>query len=305
MNYIVLDLEWNQNPNIRAKPNKMLPFEIIEIGAVRLDEDRQILDTFQCLIKPGVYHWIQDTIHQVTHVNYSDLQKGTPFPDAAEEFMKWCGDDFRFCTWAKQDVAELQRNMRYYYMLDLLPGPVVYLDVQKLCSLSFEDGKARRSLEYMIDSLSIKKDLGFHRALADAVYTARIFQRIRPDLLSGYESIDVYQNPKSPEEAVYWQGKGREKYVSCEYASREEIMHTRAVTKIYCPVCRSAQLDQKTGWCATGARVYQCAARCPEHGPVIGRLRLRQSQEGNYFAVRTLRQADPGEEAQVRNRLAK
>ena len=49
MDYIVFDLEWNQNPNERARPNKLLPFEIIEIGAVRLDENRNILDTFHAI----------------------------------------------------------------------------------------------------------------------------------------------------------------------------------------------------------------------------------------------------------------
>lgn len=38
MNYIVFDLEWNQNPDGRKHPDSRLPFEIIEIGAVKLNE---------------------------------------------------------------------------------------------------------------------------------------------------------------------------------------------------------------------------------------------------------------------------
>ena len=56
MNYIVFDLEWNQNPDGRRHPDSRLPFEIIEIGAVKLNEKREIVDIFQCLIKPKVYH---------------------------------------------------------------------------------------------------------------------------------------------------------------------------------------------------------------------------------------------------------
>ena len=37
MNYIVFDLEWNQCPGGKEKENKKLPFEIIQIGAVKLD----------------------------------------------------------------------------------------------------------------------------------------------------------------------------------------------------------------------------------------------------------------------------
>ena len=38
MNYIVLDLEWNQCPSGKRREDPSLPFEIIEIGAVRMDE---------------------------------------------------------------------------------------------------------------------------------------------------------------------------------------------------------------------------------------------------------------------------
>ena len=37
MNYIVFDLEWNQSPNGKERENPRLPFEIIEIGAVKLN----------------------------------------------------------------------------------------------------------------------------------------------------------------------------------------------------------------------------------------------------------------------------
>ena len=49
MNYIVLDLEWNQCPYGKGRENKKLPFEIIEIGAVKLNEKREIVDSFSRL----------------------------------------------------------------------------------------------------------------------------------------------------------------------------------------------------------------------------------------------------------------
>ena len=57
---------------------------------------------------------------------------------------------------------ELQRNMKYYNLLKLMPGPVHYYDVQKLFSVKFEDGIARRSLEYAIDYLNLPKNRDFH-----------------------------------------------------------------------------------------------------------------------------------------------
>ena len=40
MNYIVLDLEWNQSDTGNETATKEIPFEIIDIGAVKLNSDR-------------------------------------------------------------------------------------------------------------------------------------------------------------------------------------------------------------------------------------------------------------------------
>ena len=55
MNYIVFDLEWNQCPYGKERENDKLPFEIIEIGAVKLNKQFEIMDNFQCLVQPMVY----------------------------------------------------------------------------------------------------------------------------------------------------------------------------------------------------------------------------------------------------------
>ena len=117
MNYIIFDLEWNQSPGGKKYSNSRLPFEIIEIGAVKLNEERKQVDVFQRLIKPQVYNWIHDSIHEVIHVDYKDLADGSPFPEVVKEFLEWCGKDFAFFTWGNQDVMELQRNMKYYGLL--------------------------------------------------------------------------------------------------------------------------------------------------------------------------------------------
>ena len=53
-------------------------------------------------------------ISQVTAYQYEsmeELEKGVPFPKAAQDFIRWCGNDFVFCTWGDQDVMELQRKI--------------------------------------------------------------------------------------------------------------------------------------------------------------------------------------------------
>ena len=58
MNYIVLDLEFNQafpfKSGKKVEPNPECPFEIIQIGAVKLNERFEQLDSFNCMISPQI-----------------------------------------------------------------------------------------------------------------------------------------------------------------------------------------------------------------------------------------------------------
>ena len=49
MEYIIFDLEWNNAFNYRTKKGIN---EIIEIGAVKLNDDFEVVDTFKQLIYP-------------------------------------------------------------------------------------------------------------------------------------------------------------------------------------------------------------------------------------------------------------
>ena len=55
MNYIVFDLEWNQCPFGKGRENEKLPFEIIEIGAIKLNDQGEQLEEFHRVIRPVVY----------------------------------------------------------------------------------------------------------------------------------------------------------------------------------------------------------------------------------------------------------
>ena len=177
MNYIVLDLEWNQAPT-RSGTSSIPTFEIIEIGAVKLNEQFQVTDSYQSLIKPKLYSTMHKYTAEIVNLDMSELKKERGFKEVAQEFLDWCGEDYIFCSWGPLDLLELQRNMKYYGMEPISDRPVAFYDVQKLFSIAYEDRKSRRSLEYAIDFLNIKKDSPFHRAISDAYYTAKILSSI-------------------------------------------------------------------------------------------------------------------------------
>ena len=174
MNYVVMDLEWNQSSTGREKEVSQLPFEIVEIGAVRLNDERKMVDQFSKLVKPQVYHTMHHITGKLIHLQMEQLSSGAPFKEVYSSFADWCGPEPFFCTWGPLDLTELQRNLRFYKLAPLSSGPFAFLDIQKLFSIAFEDSRSRRSLEYAIDFLNIEKDIPFHRAFSDAYYTAKI-----------------------------------------------------------------------------------------------------------------------------------
>ena len=196
MNYIVLDLEWNQSYRGKEYSIEEMPFEIIQIGAVKLDEHKNITGRWERIIRPVEYVKLHGKVSEMLEITEDELKMGDDFASAAKEFLEWCGDDYEFITWGSSDLTEFQRNMKHFGVENNFPFPFMYYDLQKLYSKVYSDGKTRRSLKMAIEELGFSEDAEYHSAINDAVYTARIFQQMDFDSVKVYESIDTYRIPK-------------------------------------------------------------------------------------------------------------
>ena len=88
MDYVIFDLEWNQCPYGKEKENPKLPFEIIEIGAVKMDGERNVVGTFHRIVKPVVYQHLHHRTREVVGLTEEDLQNGIPFAQAVQEYER-------------------------------------------------------------------------------------------------------------------------------------------------------------------------------------------------------------------------
>lgn len=291
MEYVVVDFEWNQSPYGKNASNKHLPFEIIEIGAVKLDEKGQEIDRFNEVIKPKVYRKMHHVTRSLTGITEKDLNRGRTFPKALVDFMCWCGDDFMFCTWGNLDLLELQRNMKFYHLEDLLVGPIRYYNVQKLFRILYDNENNAASLEYAVDFLRIRRKGNFHRAINDAEYTAEIFALMDKKKVEKWYTVDYYQNPKTRKEELKLVYETYFKYVSKEFASKEAAMADREVRTTRCYKCGRPAL-KRIRWFSGKSRCYYCLAECGEHGYIRGKIRLKKTDEDKFYVVKTLRQID-------------
>ncbi len=297
MNYIVLDLEWNQSS---GKNDYELPFEIVEIGAVKLNRKFEIVDRFEELIKPQIYRSMHFMTSKIIHLEKEELESGKPFPEVMQQFLKWCGRNYVFCIWGTLDLTELQKNMCYYGMDELSAGPLKYYDIQKFFSLTYEDGKMRRALEYAVDYLHIQKDIPFHRAYSDAYYTAKVFIEInrKDPAVEKYVSYDVFMVPQSKKEEIRVNFKTYAKYISREFPDKTVALEDKVVASTKCYVCGRAS-KKRIKWFSANGKHYYSLSYCKKHGYLKGKIRMKKTEDGNVYVVKTLKLISPEEAVEI------
>ena len=303
MDYIIFDLEWNQSshPGEVDENGNAFPFEIVEIGAVKLNENRDMIGEFSELIKPQIYHEMHYITSKLIHLQMEQLEKGRPFVEVMEQFLEWCGDDCIFCTWGPLDLLELQRNMRYYGMPPLSDRPIKYYDIQKLFSIAYEDKKSRRSLEYAIDMLSIHKDIPFHRAFSDAYYTAQVFDMIEDPAVLEKVSFDTFTLPNCKENEVNIRFMDYEKHISRIFKDKSHLLSDKEITDIKCFKCKKS-LKKKMKWFSPNGKHYYSVAYCLRHGYTKSKLRVRKAEKGGVYAVKTSKSISNEDAKQIKER---
>ena len=245
------------------------------------------------MVSPSVYSQIHYKISEVTHLDMKTLQReGVPFSEAISRFLAWCGKDFWFVTWGSMDLTELQRNMVYFGEKIPFPMPLLYYDLQKLYSLEYHGGDEKMSLDQAVEEMGIPVDeeKPFHHALDDAFYTGQIMAKMGFDQVKAFISMDYYRLPEREEDQVILNFPGYSKFVSREFWDKEEVLASRKVNEVMCCCCHRL-LRKKIRWFAVNSKLYVCLAVCPEHGLIRSKIRIKKSESGNVFAVRTTKLA--------------
>lgn len=197
MNYIVLDLEFNQpfdfKTGKKTTVNPECPFEIIQIGAVRLNNDFEIDGSFNCYIKPKIYRRLHPFVEKITGITSETLNTGSSFEEAYRLFLDFCGNDPMaciLCTWGVDDIKSLFKNI-LFYNLDAEALSHKFIDVQTYATKKLDYGPGKSiGLKNAVDELGLEINQSFHNALNDAEYTAKIFRMVRPEKLD-YNSFNI------------------------------------------------------------------------------------------------------------------
>lgn len=178
MKYIVLDMEWNR-PERRSKLESepiVLHGEIIQIGAVMLDEDMQEVSTFEMKVLPKFYRKMNKRIVKLTSIDDTELEEnGKPFPEVITKFKEWCGDESILLTWGPCDVEILEENLIMHGMdYNWIPED---FDAQIMFDVQETMADRNYSLDYAVCYFRIRGNQA-HDALNDARDTAEVIRHL-------------------------------------------------------------------------------------------------------------------------------
>ena len=285
MNYIVLDMEWNQPWPGSPSAKKVLPVtirgEIIQIGAVRVTEDQQVADEFQVMIRPKYYRHLNRRVSKLTGIKETQLrEEGVPFPEAIEAFRDWCGQDIIFLTWGFDDIGILRENLMLFGLDTSFTEK--WYNAQMIFNAQTDGSTAQKALKTAMEMFAIEATRPAHDALGDAYHTALICARL--DLKKGVAEYD--EALKSHENGFH----GAElpgciaRKVFYDYADKRAALSAMAGEENICPICGSRMLGSR--WFAQPGHRYMDLATCPEDGKFLIRVRLSTQADGSVRVSR-------------------
>jgi inhibitor of KinA sporulation pathway (predicted exonuclease) len=116
--YLIIDLEatcWERSEGRRGEN------EIIEIGAVVVDDDFEVLGESQRFVRPVRNPVLSEFCKRLTSIAQSDVDTARTFPEALRDFQNRVErisgqrlSDMVFCSWGDYDRKQLMRDCRYH-----------------------------------------------------------------------------------------------------------------------------------------------------------------------------------------------
>ena len=302
MDYVSLDLEWNQAypeqlEAVQKRLGTRLRGEVIQIGAVKLNADMKIVGSYSVIVRPRFFRRINRHVARLTGITQDMIDEGKPLSEASESFKRWCGDDFAFLTWGPDDVPMLEDNFRAQG-IDGGWLRRVY-DLQKIYNRQTDGSNKQRSLEFVMEQFGLPQNLPAHDALNDSYFTALVAQKL--DVPKGVAEYDL-KNDLS-DGVLLSDVTGDADVGQAGYRTAYEATHDASVSEPTCPLC-GADLSFPDRTVHMKGQKYLRIMVCPEHGKLLRDLRVVRNLTDTFRVRRTIRVLDGATEEKITARLA-
>ena len=286
MNYILLDLEWNQayfeqSQAVQKRLGTRLRGEVIQIGAVKLNEALELCGSFSVIVKPKFFRRIHRHVMELTGITQNMIDRGVTLEEATARFQRFIGEDCVFLTWGPDDVPMFADNLRAHEMPTEWMPPVY--DLQVIYNMQTDGSSRQRSLEYAMEQFGIEQHLPAHDALNDAYFTALVAAKL--DIAKGIAEYTKHQG----QFLGIWE-LGNADVGETGYTAIDDILKDESLENPTCPLC--GDFLEKTGKLlhAKGQR-YSRLCTCAEHGKLMLSVRVIRNLNETLRARCTITEA--------------
>ncbi|MEM6631642.1 MAG: 3'-5' exonuclease [Bacteroidota bacterium] len=114
MNFIVFDLEatcWQDRKHGKQQ-------EIIEIGAVKLDDAGKISDEFCEFVQPRLHPVLSNFCKELTTIEQAVIDTAAHFPVVLNQFQQWIdlSEPYVLCSWGYYDKKQLKVDCTLHHL---------------------------------------------------------------------------------------------------------------------------------------------------------------------------------------------
>jgi 3'-5' exoribonuclease 1 len=171
MIFIIYDLEctcWENRPSGTV-------METIEIGAVKVDEYGDVLDSFCKFVRPVVHQVLSAFCTRLTSISQIDINRAEKFPFVVQDFIDWIGDEeYWLCSWGNFDKTQLVADCKLHEL------DYEWLDAHLNLKQQYTTYKGFRQpigLKKAVEREGFEFTGIHHRGISDAENLAKIFKK--------------------------------------------------------------------------------------------------------------------------------
>lgn len=264
--------------------------EIIQIGAVKTDENFNLLDKLKINVRPKFYKVMNRHVQKITGITSTQLSFGEQFPQAFERFKAWCGEAFRIITWGFDDIGILADNLQLHGLPSDFGSD--YINLQLIYNDQVDNERQQWSLSDAAAKLEIPLDAQAHDAFNDAWFTYEVLKKL--DMKKG---LADYPTLAARIKTVL------RKDVIKDVENCRKMLNDPRVRDAVCPCCDN--ILKNRDWLYFGGGKKSTIAACPEHGEFLIKLTCKQMSEKSFTVSRSIYEADEESVASYETKLEK
>jgi len=179
MNYVVFDLEatcWENQPDKKS--------EIIEIGAVKLNEKLEEVDFFAKFIRPTINPILSEFCTKLTSITQREVDQAASFKEVLQEFEAWIGlfgERVVLGSWGFYDKKQLllECSLKNY-------SGQISQRLKDHISIKHQFAEVKRvspcGMRKALEILGLSLEGRHHRGIDDAKNIAKIFRQVFDEL---------------------------------------------------------------------------------------------------------------------------